>query len=91
LARVAEMRRTGRIRTPPGIGVLVKAAKIGQNTRIDLPSIGPRTVEGTSAAGLAGVAVVAGSTIVAEPERIAAAADQAKIFVIGVDADRTTR
>jgi hypothetical protein len=35
--------------------------------------------------------VVAGSTIVAEPERIAAAADGAKIFVIGVGADGTVR
>jgi len=37
------------------------------------------------------IAVVAGSTIVAEPERIAAAADGAKIFVIGVGADGTVR
>ena len=52
-------------------------------------SIGPPTIEAAAAAGLAGVAVVAGSTIVAEPERIAAAADRAKIFVVGVNADGT--
>ena len=91
LARVAELRRNGRIRTPAGTGVLVKAAKLGQDQRIDLPVIGPPTVEAAGAAGLAGIAVVAGSTIVAEPERIAAAADRAKIFVIGVDADGTGR
>ena len=91
LARVAELRRDGRINTPIGAGVLVKAAKLGQDQRIDLPVIGPPTVEAAGAAGLAGVAVVAGSTIVAEPERIAAAADRAKIFVIGVDADGTDR
>ena len=71
----------------PGTGVLVKAAKLGQDQRIDLPVIGPSTVEAAAAAGLAGVAVVAGSTIVAEPERIAAAADRARIFVVGVDAE----
>lgn len=91
LARVGELRRNGRIRTPTGVGVLVKAAKLGQDHRIDLPSIGPHTVDGAASAGLAGIAVVAESTIVAEPERIAAAADRARIFVIGVDDDGTAR
>ena len=63
-----------------GVGVLVKAPKAGQDHRIDLPVIGPPTVEAAAAAGLAGVAVVAGSTLVAEPERIAAAADRARHF-----------
>jgi DUF1009 family protein len=87
LARVAELRRNGRIRSPMGTGVLIKAAKIGQDQRIDLPTIGPQTIESAAAAGLSGVAVVAGSTIVAEPELIAAAADRLKLFVTGVDAD----
>ena len=91
LARVAELRRNRRVNAPTGTGVLVKAAKLGQDQRIDLPVIGPPTVAAVSAAGLAGIAVVAGSTIVAEPERIAAAADGAKIFVIGVGADGTVR
>jgi DUF1009 family protein len=89
LSRVARLRHSSRIRTAAGVGVLVKAAKLGQDRRIDLPSIGPHTVDGAVAAGLAGIAVVAGSTVVAEPERIAAAADRANIFVIGVDADGT--
>jgi DUF1009 family protein len=85
LARVAELRRSGRIRSPSGTGVLIKAAKLGQDQRIDLPTIGPQTIEGAAAAGLAGVAVVAGSTIVAEPALIAAAADRAGLFVTGVE------
>ena len=84
LARVAELRQSGRIAGASGRGVLVKAAKRGQDRRIDLPSIGPRTVEGAARAGLAGIAVVAGSTIVAEPERIGAAADRERLFVLGV-------
>jgi hypothetical protein len=83
LDRVADMRANGRIRSPVGSGVLVKAPKPGQDRRFDLPSIGPLTVEGVVRAGLAGIAVVAGSTIVAEPERLIAAADRAKIFIIG--------
>jgi DUF1009 family protein len=91
LARVAELRRDRRINTPMGVGVLVKAPKAGQDHRIDLPVIGPPTVEAAAGAGLAGLAVVAGSTLVAEPERIAATADRAKVFVIGVSADGTDR
>jgi len=84
LARVAELRKNGRIAAASGRGVLVKAAKRGQDRRFDLPSMGPRTVEGAARAGLAGIAVVAGSTIVAEPQHIAQAADRERLFVVGV-------
>jgi UDP-2,3-diacylglucosamine hydrolase len=84
LARVAQLRRNGRIASASGRGVLIKAAKRGQDRRVDLPSIGPQTVEGAARAGLAGIAVVAGSTIVAEPERIGEVADRERLFVVGV-------
>lgn len=87
LVRVAEMRASGRVRSTVGTGVLVKAPKRGQDARFDLPSIGPRTVENVARAGLAGIAVTAGSSILAEPERIVVAADRAKIFVVGVAAE----
>lgn len=86
LTRIAEMRAGGRVHTPSGSGVLVKAPKLGQDLRFDMPSIGPRTVAGAARAGLAGIAVVAGSTIVAEPAQLIAAADRASIFVIGTPA-----
>jgi DUF1009 family protein len=84
LARIAELRTRGRIPTPAGAGVLVKAPKPAQDHRIDLPTIGPRTVTEAALAGLAGIAVVAGETIIAEPHAVAAAADAAKVFVVGV-------
>ncbi len=87
LARVAELRASGRLRAPLGAGVLVKAPKPGQDRRFDLPSIGPQTVEGVARAGLAGIAVVAGSTIIAQPEQLVRAADRAKIFAVGVPAE----
>ncbi|MBV8239210.1 MAG: UDP-2,3-diacylglucosamine diphosphatase LpxI, partial [Hyphomicrobiales bacterium] len=59
LARIAELRQSGRIAVASGRGVLVKAAKRDQDRRLDLPSIGPQTVEGAARAGLAGIAVVA--------------------------------
>lgn len=91
LARIAELRRGGRIAPGSGQGVLVKAAKRGQDQRVDLPSIGPHTVEAAAGAGLAGIAVVAGSTIIAEPEATAAAADRERLFVIGVRDHTATR
>jgi DUF1009 family protein len=82
LARVAAMRRGVR-----GTGVLVKAPKAGQDRRVDLPSIGPRTIDAAAGAGLAGIAVLAGSSIIAEPDRFAREADRANLFAVGVRAD----
>jgi DUF1009 family protein len=82
LERIAVLRETGRIRLKPGAGVLTKAPKRRQDRRLDLPSIGPDTVARVDAAGLAGIAVVAGATVLAEPQRIVEAADRAGLFVI---------
>jgi DUF1009 family protein len=87
LNRIAELRRLGRVTSPPGIGVLVKAPKPGQDRRFDLPSIGPRTVENVARAGLAGLAVTAGSTMIAEAQAVTAAADREKIFLVGIHED----
>jgi len=84
LARVADLRRQGRIAIPAGVGVLVKAPKPGQDRRLDLPSIGQRTIENAARAGLAGVAVATGSSIITEAAEVIAAADRAGIFLAGV-------
>jgi DUF1009 family protein len=86
LARVARLRAEGRIRAKSARGVLVKAPKSGQDLRFDLPTIGPRTVEGAAAAKLAGIAIVAGNTIVVEPQTVIKAADAAGLFVTGLSA-----
>jgi len=39
---------------------------------------------GAARAGLAGIAVVAGSTIMAEPAQIAELADRERLFVLGL-------
>jgi len=87
LERIAELRKVGRVTTPIGVGVLVKAPKPGQDRRFDLPSIGPRTVENTARAGLAGIAVTAGSTMLAEPNLTMAAADREHLFFLGARED----
>ena len=86
LQRVARLRSEGRIRAASGRGVLVKAPKSGQDLRFDLPTIGPRTVEGVAAAGLSGIAVIAGNTIAAEPQAMIELADAKYLFVIGLPA-----
>lgn len=84
LARVARLRAEGRIRAATPRGVLVKAPKSGQDLRFDLPTMGPRTVEGAAAARLAGIAIVAGHTMVADPQATIEAADAAGLFVTGL-------
>jgi hypothetical protein len=86
LARVARLRREGRIRAKAARGALVKAPKSGQDLRFDLPTIGSRTIEGAAAAKLAGIAIVAGNTIVVEPQAMIEAADASGMFVTGLPA-----
>ncbi|HET7886600.1 MAG TPA: UDP-2,3-diacylglucosamine diphosphatase LpxI [Bradyrhizobium sp.] len=84
LMRIADLRARGRIRAPVGHGVLVKAPKSGQDLRFDLPTVGSRTAKGAIAAGLAGIAVIAGSTLVADPQGLIETADASGLFVTGL-------
>ena len=88
IARVAEMRKNGRVKLPERAGVLVKAPKPNQDRRVDLPAIGPDTIAQAKAAGLLGIAVEAGSTVVADTAALIRAADKAGLFVIGVASAR---
>jgi UDP-2,3-diacylglucosamine hydrolase len=83
LERIVALRQAGRIGLPAGTGVLVKAPKRNQDRRFDLPSVGPGTIARAAQAGLSGLAVVARATVVAEPQRFIAAADEAGLFVVG--------
>jgi DUF1009 family protein len=65
-------------------GVLVKRPKPGQDRRLDLPAIGPRTVELAAEAGLAGIAVEAGAVLLAEIEELVERANKAGLFLYGV-------
>jgi DUF1009 family protein len=87
LARVAELRGNGRIKAPARCGVLVKRPKEGQDRRLDLPSLGARTVEGAARAGLAGIAVEAGGVIVSDVGALVRAADSAGLFIYAFGQD----
>lgn len=64
-ALLAQVAGIGALRPDParGRGVFYKAAKPGQDRRIDLPTLGPETLRGVAAAGLGGLAFEAGSVI----------------------------
>jgi DUF1009 family protein len=65
-------------------GVLVKCAKPQQDLRLDMPAVGPATVAAAHAAGLAGIAVEAGATLIARRAETVAAADAAGLFLHGM-------
>lgn len=83
LRRVAAL--PGDLRGEPGApkGALGKAPKPIQDLRVDMPVIGPRTVELAAEAGLAGVGGVAGRLILIDRPAIIAAADRLGLFVWG--------
>jgi DUF1009 family protein len=83
LRRVGPLKRDG-----PG-GVLIKIAKPQQDRRIDLPTIGPATVRLAAEAGLRGIAVEAGVTILLDQTEAIAAADMAGLFLIAIDPSQT--
>ncbi len=85
LQRCAELKRIGRIRSKGRAGVLVKTAKPNQDLRVDLPTVGPMTIDLAAAAGLAGIAVEASGALIAEKEETLKKADNAGLFVIGIE------
>ncbi len=62
-------------------GVFYKAPKAGQDRRIDLPALGPDSVEQAARAGLAGIAWQAGGVILLDRAATIAAADRAGVFL----------
>ncbi|MBP1877932.1 hypothetical protein A6R70_06225 [Agrobacterium rubi] len=84
LGRVAALRAEGRISSRRK-GVLVKLCKPQQDIRADLPTIGPSTVHNAAKAGLAGIAVEAGRAFILDRETMLQAANEAGLFVCGID------
>lgn len=77
LARCRVLKRKGRG------GVLVKSSKPQQDARFDLPTVGVRTVIRAFEAGLEGIAVEAGKSLLLDKDEVARAADKLGVFVTG--------
>ena len=69
-------------------GVLVKVAKPMQDHRLDLPTIGPDTMKQLHQAGIAVMAVEAGSTMILELDRTCALADRFNLVLMGCQAQK---
>lgn len=68
-------------------GVLIKWPKPQQDHRVDMPTIGPKTVELAAAAGLNGIAVCADATLVIDRPAVQRLANDRGMFVLGVAAE----
>ena len=64
--------------------VVVKVAKPDQDLRFDLPAVGTRTIEGMKRHGAVVLGLEAGRTLLLDPEAVVAAADRAKVVMLGL-------
>ena len=64
-----------------GAGVLVKRPKVAQDLRVDMPTIGPATVDKVKKAGLAGIVVSPGSVLLVDREELLDRATASGIFI----------
>ena len=79
------IRRCGEYRRKGEGGVLVKVRKPQQDMRVDLPTIGDKTVQVAYDAGLAGIALHAGNGLIVNEKETIKLADKLGLFVMGID------
>jgi DUF1009 family protein len=87
LRRVLELPEAVRGTAERPCGVLAKAPKPIQETRVDLPTIGVQTLRRAASAGLAGIAGEAGKVLVLDRDEFVALADELGLFVVGVSSE----
>ncbi|MCC8372085.1 MAG: UDP-2,3-diacylglucosamine diphosphatase LpxI [Rickettsia endosymbiont of Pseudomimeciton antennatum] len=76
------IKRCSHLRKNSTGGVLVKMMKKGQDTRIDIPTIGPETIKNLANYGYKGVAIQKEKVIVIELERTIELANKCRLFII---------
>ena len=74
------------LRPGPG-GILIKLPKPGQETRADLPTIGPDTITQMHDSGLRGLAIDARNTLLIDREETVRRADSVEIFILALDSE----
>ena len=84
IARIASLREALRGTPEKKRGVLVKALKPTQDAKTDMPVIGVATVRNVAAAGLAGIALEPGKSLIVDKGVVAAEADRLGLFVVGI-------
>ncbi len=81
----ALIRRSADLKRRGGGGVLVKMCKPQQDRRVDLPTIGPQTVQSVKNAGFSGIAIQSGAVLISQSEQTVKLANQLGIFIVGVE------
>ncbi|MBQ9272011.1 MAG: UDP-2,3-diacylglucosamine diphosphatase LpxI [Alphaproteobacteria bacterium] len=66
-------------------GVLIKLRKPQQDMRIDLPTIGIKTIENLHQSGMRGLAIHAGNALIVNEQEVLKLADKYKMFVVGIE------
>jgi DUF1009 family protein len=84
IARVSTLRKNLRGTPEKKRGVLAKGLKPMQDRKTDLPVIGLKTVRNAHEAGLAGIALEAGASLIVDKGAVAAEADRLGLFITGV-------
>ncbi|HET7717357.1 MAG TPA: UDP-2,3-diacylglucosamine diphosphatase LpxI [Bauldia sp.] len=82
IERVAKLREAGRLRWKGRAGVLAKCAKPQQDLRVDMPTIGEKTVRAAADAGLAGIAIEAGRVMIVDRPAVVEIADREGLFIV---------
>lgn len=78
IIRCADYKRKGKA------PILVKLRKPEQDMRVDLPTIGVRTIENAHKAGFNGIAVHTGNTLIVNQEEVIKLANKYKMFIKGI-------
>lgn len=84
LERVKNLPRDIRGSADNRLGVLAKMLKPEQDARVDLPTIGPMTVEKAAEAGLAGIVAEGGRAFVIDRQEVIKLANASGLFVAGL-------
>tara|TARA_X000000950_G_scaffold121698_1_gene152611 strand:+ start:2655 stop:3530 length:876 start_codon:yes stop_codon:yes gene_type:complete len=85
IERCGSLKRSGRG------GVLIKLCKVDQDRDLDLPTIGPSTVERCVEAGLSGIIIHAGQSLLLHKEEVIELANRHKLFLTSINPNRDIR
>lgn len=80
----ALLERAGGLKRAGQGGVLIKMAKLHQDQRVDLPTIGLETIQQVVQAGLRGIAIEAGRSLLLNREEVLDSAQRENLFIIGL-------
>jgi DUF1009 family protein len=66
-------------------GILIKRPKTGQDLRVDMPAIGPSTIDQVVDAGLAGIVIAPDRVVLVDRDTVLAKAKDKGVFIWAKD------